>query len=59
MHCIVKDKEGKKITQFTIQMPFVKKMAKKLGISYQTYLAELAKIKVEEKKEQRKKQNDA
>jgi len=55
MQAIVRDKNGKKIVQFEIYMPAVKKMAKKLGLTFKHYMEELAKYHVEEKRRKRKK----
>jgi len=55
MRAVVRDKNGKMIVQFDISMPFVKKMAKKLGLSYKQYMEGLAKYHVEEKRRRRKK----
>jgi len=54
MQAIVRDKNGKRIVQFEIYMPAVKKMAKKLGLTFKQYMEELAKIKVEEKRKRKK-----
>ena len=51
----MRDKNGKAIVWFDISMPFVKKMAKKLGLSYKQYMEGLAKYHVEEKTKKRKK----
>jgi hypothetical protein len=58
MRAVVRDKNGKMIVQFDISMPFVKKMAKKLGLSYKQYMEGLAKYQVEEKRKRKKKTND-
>jgi|LakMenEpi03Aug12_release.lakeMendotaPanAssembly.Ray.scaffolds.fasta_scaffold4937190_1 hypothetical protein len=55
MRAVVRDKNGKMIVQFDISMPFVKKMAKKLGLSYKQYMEGLAKYHVEEKRKKGKK----
>ena len=49
MRAVVRDKNGKAIVWFDISMPFVKKMAKKLGLSYKQYMEGLAKYHVEKK----------
>lgn len=54
MQAIVRNKNGKKIVQFYISMPFVKKMAKKLGLSCKQYMEGLAKYHVEEKRKRKK-----
>ena len=58
MQAIVRNKEGKKLVQFYFNRELVKYLCKKLGLSYEQYMGELAKIKVEEKLK-RKKRNDA
>ena len=59
MRCILKDKDGKKIVEYDVWMPFTENLAKKLGIPFKEYLIELAKIKVREiRKRERKKKNN-
>lgn len=58
MRAIVRDKDGKKIVEFEIFIPFAKKMAKKLGLSFERYVEGLAKIHVEEKMKRKRKKND-
>ena len=55
MRAIVRDKDGKKIVEFEVWMPFVKNMAKKLGLTFKQYMEELAKIHVQEKMKRKKK----
>jgi len=55
MQAVVRDKNGKVIVRFEIIMPYTKNLAKKLGIPFEEYLIELAKIKVREKRKRRKK----
>jgi hypothetical protein len=57
MRAVVRDKNGKAIVYFEIMMPYTKNLAKKLGIPFEEYLIELAKIKVEEKRKRKKKKN--
>ena len=54
MQAVVRDKNGKKIVKFEVYIPAIKKMAKKLGLSFERYMEELAKIKVEEKLKRKK-----
>lgn len=55
MQAIVKDKSGKKLVQFYFDPTFIKKIAKKFGITYEQYMIELATSKVEEKRKRKKK----
>lgn len=59
MYCIVRDKEGKKIIEFDIWPSLMKKLAKKMGIPYEDYLVELARIKVEEVRKRREQHGNA
>lgn len=58
MRAIVRDINGKKIVEFEVWMPYVKNMAKKLGLTFKQYMEELAKIHVEEKMKRKRKKND-
>jgi hypothetical protein len=55
MRCVLRDKNGKKILQYKVWMPFAENLANKLGIPFEEYLIELAKIKLEEKRKRGKK----
>lgn len=55
MQAIVRDKNGKKIVKFEVYIPAIKKMAKKLGLTFKQYMEELAKYHVEEKRKRKKK----
>ena len=57
MQAIVRDKDGKKIVQFEVYIPALKKMAKKLGLTFKQYMEELAKYHVEQKRKRKKNAN--